>query len=42
MLWWFAILFFSTAAVLWAGLGFYFRVRRHIKESTSSEPAGKK
>jgi putative exporter of polyketide antibiotics len=41
MLWWFAILFFSTAAVLWAGIAFYLRVRRHIKESTSPQATGK-
>jgi len=41
MLWWFLILFFSTAAVLWAGIAFYVRVRRHWKEASSQETAGK-
>jgi putative exporter of polyketide antibiotics len=40
-MWWFVILVFSTAAVLWAGVAFYLRVRRHVKESASPENQGK-
>jgi putative exporter of polyketide antibiotics len=37
MLWWFVILAVSTGAVLWAGIAFYLRVRRHMKAEASKE-----
>lgn len=40
MLWWFLILAVSTGAVLWAGIAFYLRVRRHMKAAASKEAAG--
>jgi putative exporter of polyketide antibiotics len=39
MLWWFVILAVSTGAVLWAGIAFYLRVRRHMKPEASKEAA---
>jgi len=36
MIWWFLILALSTGLVLWVGLAFYFRVRRHMKPGTVS------
>jgi putative exporter of polyketide antibiotics len=39
MLWWFLILAVSTGAVLWAGIAFYLRVRRHMKVDAASRAA---
>jgi len=40
MIWWFLILAFSSAAVLWAGIAAYLRVRRHLKNSAVSKSSG--
>jgi putative exporter of polyketide antibiotics len=40
MLWWFVILAVSTGAVLWAGIAFYLRVRRHMKAGAASHEVG--
>jgi len=46
MIWWFLILALSTGLVLWVGIAFYLRVRRHMKpgaasaESHDREPGG--
>ncbi len=37
MIWWFVILAGSSAAVLWAGIAFYLRVRRHMKADAASK-----
>jgi len=31
MMWWFLILACGIAAIAWAGVSLYFRVRRHMK-----------
>jgi hypothetical protein len=37
MIWWFLILAVSTGLVLWVGIAFYLRVRRHMKPDTASK-----
>ncbi len=32
MMWWFLILAFGIAAITWAGVSLYFRVRRHMRD----------
>jgi len=40
MIWWFLILALSSGLVLWVGLAFYFRVRRHMKPNPASVEGG--
>jgi hypothetical protein len=42
MMWWFLILAFCIAAIIWAGLSLYLRVHRHMKspEGTAAATTG--
>jgi len=37
MIWWFLILALGTGLVFWAGIAFYLRVRRHMKEDAAAQ-----
>jgi hypothetical protein len=39
MIWWFFILAFSVAAVIWAGISVYMRVQRHMQVPEGASPS---